>query len=124
LATAIEALKRRGIPFRLLPRQYNADVTYIYRGGVKPADIKIVHAIGLFAKLGRKGHDIRSEIASFVRDELRVIVRDLLRPDIKTSQRSRIFRSILPSVRKSVYLSRLLERLHKKHVQPALENPA
>ena len=124
LATAIDALKRRGVPVRRLPRQYNADLTYIYRSGVKPAEIRIVHAIGLFASLGRNGGNIHSEIKAFLGEELRSVARDLLRRDIKPSQRAAAVRYLFPSMRKSVYLARLLERLHKKHVQPVLRESA
>ena len=124
LATAIEALKRRGVSVRRLPRQYNADLTYIYRGGVKPSELKIVHAIGLFASLGQNGADIHSEIGTFLGEELRSVVRDLLRRDIQPSQRAAAVRYLLPSLRKGVYLRRLLERLYKKHVQPALREAA
>jgi hypothetical protein len=124
LATAIDALKRRGVPVRLLPRQYNADLTYVYRSGVKPAELKIVHAIGLFASLGRNGADIHSAIRAFVGEELRSVARDLLRQDIKSSQRAAAVRYLFPSFRKSLYLRRLLEKLHKKHVQPVLAGAA
>jgi hypothetical protein len=122
LATAIEALKRQGIPVRLLPREYNADLTYIYRGGVRPKDLKIVHAIGLFASLGQNGSGIRPEIASFLGQELRSVARDLLRTDIDSTQRAAVVRYLLPSLRKAAYLGLLLDKLHRNYVQPLLRH--
>jgi hypothetical protein len=122
LATAIEVLKRRGLPVRRLPREYNADLTYIFRGAVRSRDIKILHAIGLFASSSKDKTNIRHEIAAFLGEELRSVARDLLRTDIDSSQRARILRYLLPSARKALYLRVMLNRLHQKHVQQALRH--
>jgi hypothetical protein len=119
LATAVELLKQRGVPFVRLPDVYHTRWLHVHGGAVRWSDVKLFHALGFF----RTSRPWTTEPASIARE---------ISSYCRANEEEPVARSdgFAPMVRRdrerSIEFARELEaelhRLLGRHVAPALQH--
>jgi hypothetical protein len=115
LATTIELLRRRGVPFVRLPPAFHANWLYLYWRKLPVKEIKLFHAFGLFRKMtaGLQGLD----------HELRRYRWRLIQSLIHECKRDHFWgkaRRLVPAAIDACILSNALNGYYKRDVAGAL----
>ncbi|MBI4531755.1 MAG: hypothetical protein HY709_09530 [Candidatus Latescibacteria bacterium] len=120
-ATAVEFLKRRGVPFKRLPNAFHANWLHLSRRILPVRGIKLFHAFGIFGGimtldadgLSRALHHYRRNLVRGIRDEW----------SLRGGRRFHVVsvvRRLLPSLIAAYTLGNMLSRLYERHVAAAL----
>jgi hypothetical protein len=115
LATTIELLRRRGVPFVRLPPAFHANWLYMYWRKVPVKEIKLFHAFGLFRKMTAGLHALDHELRQY---RLRLIYS--LIHECKRDHFWGRARRLLPAAIDACILGNALQRYYKREVAGAL----
>ena len=111
LATSIESLRRRGIPFARLPDTFNANWLHLYWQPLKLREIKLFHCFGLFRNMVRGLEHVDHELTRYFIKLIQRLVDECKRDDLSGRARR-----LLPAAGKAFSLSRVLRQLYGRGV--------
>jgi hypothetical protein len=119
LATALEQLRRDGLPFKMLPDMYNVFDVHLIYGKVPMEQARILHVARLFRRLD----DRPGAVSSGLSDWLRITLKRSLQCLAWYPRPTAVWRLALASPRMArdhATLHALVERLLARHVSAAL----
>lgn len=122
LATAIEFLKSRGVPFTRLPDAFHAREPHIAMGALRVCDIKLFHAMRLCRKMSLDADTIHREPHKHRELLLSRMLPDWYRANARQLQRRGIGLDLPPPAIEAYTLGELLQRLYARHVAPAWQH--
>ncbi|MGH7835588.1 MAG: hypothetical protein ACREQK_18235 [Candidatus Binatia bacterium] len=115
LATSIQFLRRRGVPFTRLPPAFHANWLYMYWRTVPVREIKLFHAFGLFRNTSASLDTLNCELRRY-RTRL---VRSLVHECKRDNPWGRV-RRLFPAAIDACALANGLQRHYKREVAGAL----
>jgi hypothetical protein len=119
LATTIQSLRVRGIPFERLPASYNTIWWHYYRGVLSVEETKVFHAMFIFGKTTAATYSLAMQLYRFRLHVMHRLVNDWRREERGRLTAARRF--LLPSLVEANRLGDRLQQLFRKHALPALE---
>lgn len=118
LATAVQALRSRGVPFRRLPAELHGTWLHLYRGEPARSGLRLFHAMYAFGKTTNATGSLGLQLARFRLHLMHRLVREWRGDEAGLARAAGRF--LLPALRDANRLGRELQSLHRKHVLPAL----
>jgi quercetin dioxygenase-like cupin family protein len=119
LATAIQFLKCRGVPFSRLPDVFNTREPHIAMGALRVGDVKLFHAIRLCKKMSLDADAIHREPRAYRKMLLRRMLPDWYRDNGEQLQRGDVHLDLPAPAVEAYALGDMLQRLYVRHVAPA-----
>lgn len=119
LATAIEKLRRQGVPFSRLPCRYNYRWLHIYRSDLAVRDVALFHALRIFRGVDEATSDLGREIERYRLHVARRMLKEWRREDHDRWQA--VVRHLVPSLFRVHAVGRVLRGLHRRHVRGAAQ---
>ncbi len=118
LATAVQALRSRGMPFRRLPAGLHGTWLHLYRAEPALAGTRLFHAMFAFGKTTEKTRGLGGQLVRFRLHLLHRLLGEWRGDEVGLARAASRF--LLPSLRDAIRLGRELQSLYRKHVVPAL----
>jgi hypothetical protein len=115
LATSIELLRNRKLPFVRLPPAFHANWLYLYWRKMPVKEIKLFHAFGLFSKMTAGLHGLDQELRRYRTRLIQSVVHECKHDHV----RGRIHR-LLPAALDAYALTNTLRRNYRRDVVRAL----
>ncbi len=122
LATAIEWLRRQGVPFERLPDRYNVRVAHLYTRAVPLADAALFHATRVFRLRTPGAASYQRKLRDYRLSLIRRLFAHWQEDGTGRARRSSLARQLFPAIMEVHRLVRQLQALHRKHVVRALRH--
>jgi len=119
LATAIQYLRARGLPFRRLPAACNANWLHLYRRALTVEDMKIFHAMFIFGKTTNATRNLGLQLYRFRLHLMHRLANQWRRKESGKLGAVRHF--LLPSLAETNRLGSRMQSLYRSHVRAALD---
>jgi hypothetical protein len=122
LATAIECLRSRGVPFVPMPEPFNACWLHLYRRSVPLAGVRLFHALGLFISTCQIGWQLPVDVSRYQVHLMRRLYAEWRHDPESTGSVERFRQYLAPAWHDADRLGRFLRMLYRKHVRPAMRS--